>query len=505
MIDVSHLISCILLLVARSDAFHSLDNHKSWKLWLEDHGHEIFGSGWKYDTYIGPPPQYHLVDQDHFDGTNINVWKQAYYVNDTFWKGDVNAPVFLCVGGEGPPLDGSVVVASPHCNIAVEWLQMTGAIMFAVEHRYYGCHNMSACPVTNFDDKTALKFLSSRQALGDLAKFHHHAREKFNLKDSNKWVSFGGSYPGMLAGWFRLKFPHLVVASVSSSAPVLAQVDMQGYNDVVAYAYTVDNNGVGGSQACHDSIANGHATIGKMLNTDEGRSQLAKLFKLPSAEWLKDKKNQRSFAGYGVAYFPAQSNDPVCRRSACNIAKICTIMTNTSIGDDINKLAYLRAIQMNVGILTPGNTTTSLPDFWEYQTCTEFGFYQTCEVDSKCFFTKGLSTLDDEMSFCTDRFGIKKEKVFENVGYTNDYYGGLNPGGNRILSPNGEVDPWHSLAIIHSPDVVRLPTLWVKGASHHAWTHPSLSSDQQSVIVAREAIKKQILIWLQVVPLLSSG
>ena len=35
--------------------------------------------------------------QDHFDGSNPNTWKQAYYVNDTFWKGE--GPVFLCVGG----------------------------------------------------------------------------------------------------------------------------------------------------------------------------------------------------------------------------------------------------------------------------------------------------------------------------------------------------------------------------------------------------------------------
>ena len=60
---------------------------------------------------------------------------QAYYVNDTFWKPGSDAPVFLCVGGEGPPLDGSVVVSSVHCNGAVEMLEETGALMFAVEHR----------------------------------------------------------------------------------------------------------------------------------------------------------------------------------------------------------------------------------------------------------------------------------------------------------------------------------------------------------------------------------
>ena len=45
---------------------------------------------------------------------------QAFYVNDTFFVPGSDAPVFLCVGGEGPPIDGSAVVDSVHCNVAVE-------------------------------------------------------------------------------------------------------------------------------------------------------------------------------------------------------------------------------------------------------------------------------------------------------------------------------------------------------------------------------------------------
>ena len=59
---------------------------------------------------LGPPPRYVTQPRDHFDASDTKTWQQAYYVNDTFWTGpNSNAPVFLCVGGEGPPLDGSVV------------------------------------------------------------------------------------------------------------------------------------------------------------------------------------------------------------------------------------------------------------------------------------------------------------------------------------------------------------------------------------------------------------
>jgi pimeloyl-ACP methyl ester carboxylesterase len=73
-----------------------------------------------------------------------------------------------------------------------------------------------------------------KQALGDLAQFRQFIVQKYRLTSANKWVSFGGSYPGMLAGWFRLNYPHLVVAAVASSAPVTSQMNMQ-----VCYRYTL--------------------------------------------------------------------------------------------------------------------------------------------------------------------------------------------------------------------------------------------------------------------------
>ncbi len=37
----------------------------------------------------------------------------------------------------------------------------------------------------------------------------------------------------------------------------------------------------------------------------------------------------------------------------------------------------------------------------------------------------------------------------------------------------------------------------VEGASHHFWTHPSLPTDQKSVVEARIVIRKQVLAWLE--------
>jgi hypothetical protein len=49
---------------------------------------------------------------------------------------------------------------------------------------------------------------------------------------NEKWVTFGGSYAGTLSAWIRFKHPELVYASVASSAPLLAKLDFQEYQEV---------------------------------------------------------------------------------------------------------------------------------------------------------------------------------------------------------------------------------------------------------------------------------
>ncbi len=99
---------------------------------------------------------------DHFNRQLDTVFKQRFFVNTTFWKGDTDAPIFLCVGGEGPPLDRSVLSSSVHCNDMVELAPKFGALMLALEHRYYGPSN----PFPRDYSTENLKWLNSEQALG---------------------------------------------------------------------------------------------------------------------------------------------------------------------------------------------------------------------------------------------------------------------------------------------------------------------------------------------------
>lgn len=66
----------------------------------------------------------------------------------------------------------------------------------------------------------------------------------------------------------------------------------------------------------------------------------------------------------------------------------------------------------------------------------------------------------------------------------------------RILSVNGDVDPWSMLALTTERGD-ELPTHWVKGASHHFWTHPIKETDGQEVMDARDIIYLKVMQWLE--------
>lgn len=275
-----------------------------------------------------------------------------------------NAYVFLCVGGEGPSLDKSVLLDSVHCSgdmieLARILHENHGASvhMFALEHRFYGssypvfASNNGTKTDCNEDDSSSpvtnehLVYLSSRQALADLARFvytmnnnnsnSNSASPSLSLPSNIKWVTFGGSYPGMLAAWARLKYPYLVYAAVSNSAPIKPTLNFAGYNDLVSS--DARYNLVGGSDACLHILTDGHAEIANTLSSGR-REEVADLFHICNVSSLSFEKNVDIFLGDGVIQIPAQGNDPSCTHTLCNIEKVRTKVTVESSREAFSRL-----------------------------------------------------------------------------------------------------------------------------------------------------------------------
>ncbi|VVD02762.1 unnamed protein product [Leptidea sinapis] len=188
---------------------------------------------------------------DHFTPTDMRTWKQRYFVNDSFYDSK-HGHIFLMVGGEGE--------ANPLWIINGTWIdyaEQFRALCIMLEHRYYGAsHPTSDLSVKN------LQYLSSHQALADVANFIKAINEEYKL-DSNrvKWIAFGGSYPGSLAAWLRVKFPHLVYASVSSSGPLQAKLNFNEYFQVVEQSLNAKTS----SDDCVNSVKMAHKELEALM------------------------------------------------------------------------------------------------------------------------------------------------------------------------------------------------------------------------------------------------
>ncbi|XP_059806855.1 thymus-specific serine protease [Hypanus sabinus] len=453
---------------------------------------------WKSFVAVGsgdrlvPSEEFFQQPLDHFNRRNNATYKQRYWVNTELWE-PKEGPVFLYIGGEGA-LTVFSVLAGEHVELARKYR----ALLVSAEHRFYGASiNPDGLAEQN------LQFLSSQQALADLATLHAFISQRYNLTRRNTWICFGGSYPGSLSAWFRLKFPHLVYAAIASSAPVRAQLDFTSYNKVVSQS--LSNPVVGGSLKCRHAVAQAFSQLDRALTQGE------------AARLQSDFQSCQRLDGTGDFYELASNLADIVmgmvqynrEQSGFDIGGLCHVMTHEALGSPYHRLVALNQVYLK---LMAQNCTdnshqkalellrsTVVKPFgggerqWYYQTCSEFGYYQTCE-DKSCPLSRWL-TLPSQVDICAQVFGIAASSVQGAVSFTNEYYGADKPKSSRIVFVNGDIDPWHALSVLKNQSHSELAVL-INGTAHCANMHPPKQDDPLSLQQARKRIDDQIGVWL---------
>lgn len=95
---------------------------------------------------------------------------------------------------------------------------------------------------------------------------------------------------------------------------------------------------------------------------------------------------------------------------------------------------------------------------WVYQSCNEFGYFQTTTGGDQPF--RGFTKLGVEAAgaqVCTQAFGMKQGTYggpTRNSGgpVANTRYGARHVEGINITNPNGNCDPWHALSVVNATD-----------------------------------------------------
>lgn len=437
---------------------------------------------------------------DHFDHTNLQTWKQRYFVNDTFWS-KADGPVFLMIGGEGPA-DPTWLVADTEIMVNA---RKYNALVVMVEHRFYGASH----PTPDLS-LSSLKFLSSQQALADLAYFHSFAVDKFQLTPKNKWVCSGGSYPGSLSAWFRIKYPHLVVGAIATSAPVEAKLNFVEYLEVVRDSLNTTQHGA----ECVSAVKTANEELTTLLGHRSSWPVIEKMFKLdpPLQNELDVQNLAQSLAGnfMGIVQY-----NRVGRALPGTIDDLCSMMTNKTLGTELNRYAVVNswllesANQSSLDVSYSGlvaalrNTSWDAPASeggrqWMFQTCSQFAFYQTSDSPSQPFGS--LFPLSFSVQQCMDIFGsqFNNSAIAAAVKWTNVYYGGWNISTSvtNIVFPNGSIDPWHALGITSSLSET-LIAIFIHGTAHCANMYPARADDPAELVSARLNITSAIGKWLQ--------
>ncbi|WKX92494.1 hypothetical protein Q1695_010488 [Nippostrongylus brasiliensis] len=474
--------------------------------------HELLGESEKISklqTGFGATEGRFTQKLDHFDSNSTATWSQRYFSNFQYQITGSNA-VFLMIGGEGPE---SIRWVQNENYPFVRWAKERGAVLFDLEHRFYG----ESQPTV--DQSVAnLKYLSSRQAIEDIAAFIKAMNVKYNLQNAS-WITFGGSYSGALSLWAREKHPELIAGAVGSSAPVQAEVDFWKYLQVVEDSLRTFSND------CAENVRIGFAQVIDMMNTEDGRQKLSDLFVLdPPLSNLSLNYNDVQnfyttiFGNFQGAVQYSQDNAGAYA-TGYSVPNVCAIMTNKSIDpltalQDVNvymagmygpfvntpnsyddMVAYLQWDKFSGADVDPGARS------WTWQTCTEFGYFQTTDGGPNGIFGS-VTPLTLYSNLCRDVFGSQFNSDYINnaVRSTLNYYGGsAGYTGTNVVIPNGSVDPWHALGKYTSSDP---SVVWylVNGTAHCADMYPPSAKDPAGLTTVRKLIERNIDMWLSKSP-----
>ncbi|KAG6682454.1 hypothetical protein I3842_13G142700 [Carya illinoinensis] len=381
---------------------------------------------------------YYNQTLDHFNymPESYSTFQQKYVINSKYWDGaNRSAPILAYLGAEAP-LDGDLRIIGFLTDNAAEFK----ALLVYIEHRYYGeSIPLGSSRKVALGNASTLGYFNSAQAIADYAEIIIYLKEKLKAQNSPVIV-IGGSYGGMLASWFRLKYPHVAIGALASSAPILYFDDItpqDGYYSIVTNVFRET------SETCYQTIKESWSTIDEVASKPDGLSVLSKTFKtcnsLNSVYVLKN----YLVSMYGHA---AQYNSPPKYPVTIVCGGIDGAPPETDILDKVfagvvaykgNSKCYVNAPE-NISETTVG---------WRWQTCSELVI--PMGITNNPMFQPSPFRLSDFTDWCRSLYGVPPRPH-----WVTTYYGGydiklvLNKFGSNIIFSNGLRDPYSSGGVL---------------------------------------------------------
>ncbi|KAF9597311.1 hypothetical protein IFM89_017095 [Coptis chinensis] len=385
---------------------------------------------------------YYAQTLDHFNyrPDSYTTFQQRYMMNSKHWAGaNTSSPILVYFGAEAP-IDNDV----ENVGFLNSYAPELNALIVFIEHRYYG----KSMPFGSFEEAysntSTLGYFNSAQALADYAEVLVSLKKNLSA-ESSPVIVIGGSYGGMLASWFRLKYPHIGLGALASSAPILY---FEGLTPHEQYYLIATKDYKEASMNCYNTIRQSWSKIDKIASKSDGLSLLSQKFKIcnpiNASSELKDQL-ERMYTS--AAQYDKPPIYPV--KMICDAIDVASKRT-TDILSRI--LAGVVAFKGNKKCYDLNQIITEADLGWRWQTCTDLVIPMGREHDNTMFPISPF-ILKDLTESCQAVFGVD---VTPRPHWIVTEFGGhgiknvLKKFGSNIIFSNGLRDPYSGGGVLQN-------------------------------------------------------
>lgn len=473
------------------------------------------------------PPAINIsVPIDHFhnesiyaphstDSFHLRYWFDAQHYSE-------GGPVIILASGE---TSGEDRLPFLDHGILAMLAEATGGVGVVLEHRYYG----TSFPVPDLRAEN-MRFLSTEQALADTAYFAQHVQfpglEHLDLTSSNApYIIYGGSYAGAFAAFARKVYPDVFWGAISSSGVTEAIVDYWEYYEAARLfapgdcaattqklTHFADNILLGDDSDAKQLLKDAFG-LGELRDDDFANVISRGITGLQSTNW--DPEEDSSDFGF---YCSSISSDDVLFASTRSLAP--TVHDLLSAGGYkeqaesftnrvLNYIGYIRShLRSDLSTYCKGKSVEEcyssrgknnridlnqgMERSWGYQTCTQWGYFQTGSGVPKGQLPLISRLIDLEFTtiHCREGFNITTPPNIESI----NKLGGLNFSYPRVAFVDGAVDPWraatpHRIGLPERASTVSEPFILIEHGVHH-WDENGLKPNDTAIGLPPPSVAK---------------
>ncbi|KAF5727494.1 Serine carboxypeptidase S28 family protein [Tripterygium wilfordii] len=434
-----------------------------------------------FQTFLYPQ----TLDHFNYKPESYTTFDQRYAINFKYWGGaKTNSPILAFLGEESSmDYDLSVI------GFLTDNAPRFKALLVFIEHRYYGKSIPFGSTEEALRNASSLGYFNSAQAIADYAAVLMLIKKNLSAHLS-PIIVIGGSYGGMLASWFRLKYPHVALGALASSAPILYFDDIapqSGYYSVVTKDFKET------SESCYQTIRKSWAKIDKVASKPNGLAILSKKFKT-----CKPLKRTFELKDYLDSIYAdaAQYNEPPINRVRIVCGGIDGAYKRTGILGQIfaGVVAYMgnrSCYDMNEF----NEDTSDQSRRWRWQTCSEM-VMPIGHDDKDTMFPPAPFNLSSYINSCKNLFGVPPQPHWLTTYYgCHDLKLILRRFASNIIFSNGLNDPHSSGGVLTnvSDSIVAVTTV---NGSHCLDILPAKETDPEWLVAQRNTEVEIIQGWL---------